>query len=175
MGTVGSPDPSKLIIAVMATNESVMATGHRMLAETFGTIDAESDVYPFTFTDYYQSEMGDGLVKQFVGIENLMVPDALPSIKHITNEMEMKVPRTDGLPGRALNLDPGYINGAQLILASTKNYSHRIYIDRGIYAELTLMFHKGEFKTLPWTYPDYKTDLAFSFFSAVRKQFLTQR
>jgi hypothetical protein len=89
--------------------------------------------------------------------------------------MEMNLQRPDGQPGRGINLDPGYINGAQLVLATTKNYSHRLYLDQGIYGEVTLIFRKGNFQALPWTYPDYKTDLAYAYFKSVRQLFLTQR
>lgn len=175
MGKANSPDLVKLIIALMAPNERVMDQGRLLLGHEFGDLDLESERFPFSFSTYYQEEMGEDLIKQFVSFKTLVDPGTLASIKHITNEMEQGMQRPDGAPGRGINLDPGYINGAQLVLATTKNYSHRLYLDRGIYGELTLMFSKGCFHPLPWTYPDYKTDLAYAFFTSVRQLFLRQR
>ena len=175
MGTADSPEPVKLMIALMAQNKEMIAQGRIMLETEFGDVDSESESYPFSFSDYYQKEMGLKLIKQFTSFKDTVNPGTLSSIKHITNEMEMNLQRPDGQPGRRINLDPGYINGAQLVLATTKNYSHRLYLDQGIYGEVTLIFRKGNFQALPWTYPDYKTDLAYAYFKSVRQLFLTQR
>ena len=175
MGIAGSPEPAKLIAALMASDETGLAQGRTRLGQEFGDLDVESEIYPFSFSTYYQDEMGADLIKQFVSFKDLVDPGTLASIKQITNNMERATKRSESLPGRGINLDPGYINGAQLVLATTKNYSHRLYLDQGIYGELTLMFSKGVFHPLPWTYRDYKTDLATTFFIAVRQLFLSQR
>ena len=175
MGIAGSPEPAKLIAALMASDETALAQGRTRLSQEFGDIDVESGIYPFSFSTYYQDDMGADLIKQFVSFKDLVDPGTLASVKQITNNMERATKRSESLPGRGINLDPGYINGAQLVLATTKNYSHRLYLDQGIYGELTLMFSKGVFHPLPWTYRDYKTDLAATFFIAVRQLFLSQR
>jgi len=175
MGTADLPEPVKLMIALMAQNKKLIAQGRIMLGTEFGDLDSESEFYPFSFSAYYQKEMGVELIKQFISFKDHVNPGALASIKHITNEVEQDIQRPDDQPGRGINLDPGYINGAQLVLATTKNYSHRLYLDQGIYGEVTLIFRKGNFQSLPWTYPDYKTDLAYAYFKSVRQLFLTQR
>ena len=175
MGTPGHPEPAKLLCAVMGQSESMLAQGRGLLAERYGPVELEGPVFDFSFSSYYEREMGAGLVKQFLGFEPLVEPGNLADIKRTCNDLETGVPRSNGKPGRGLNLDPGYINGAQLVLATTKNYSHRIYIGKGIYAEVTLLYHRGAFAPMPWTYRDYRTEEALAFFTRVREAFLDQR
>ncbi|MDP2953277.1 MAG: DUF4416 family protein, partial [Chloroflexota bacterium] len=41
---------------------------------------------------------------------------------------------------------------------TTKDRGHRIYLSEGIYAEVTLVWKRGEgFQPEEWTYPDYRT------------------
>ena len=175
MGTPGKPDPVKLVCAVMGRDESMLARGRGLLAERYGPVDLAGPVYDFSFSSYYEPEMGTGLIKQFLGFEPLVDPENLAEIKRACNDMEAGAARSDGLPGRGLNIDPGYVNGAQLVLATTKNYSHRIYIGKGIYAEVTLLYTRGEFTPMPWTYRDYRTEEALAFFTRARGVFLDQR
>ena len=174
MGTATSPLPVKLITALLWRDAEIMAVARRLLTDRFGPVDTESEVYPFTFTSYYAEEMGDTLIKQFVSFSNLIDPEALADAKLFTNETEQGLSRTDGQPGRAVNIDPGYITGAKLVLATTKDYSHRVYLRRGIYAETTLQFRYEVFHPYPWTYPDYKTELALDYFTRVRRIYLEQ-
>jgi hypothetical protein len=171
----GVPEPVKLIAGIMGQNPEILDTGRRLLETHFGAIDSASLEYPFLFTSYYEEEMGASLIKQFVSFRETVDPGALADIKNRTNTLERLVSRPDGRPGRGLNLDPGYLNGAQLVLATTKNYSHRIYLRDGVFAEVTLIYNKGRFEPLPWTYRDYKTDLAIGYFQTARQIFLEQR
>ncbi|HOK40243.1 MAG TPA: DUF4416 family protein, partial [bacterium] len=75
---------------------------------------------------------------------------------------------------RQVNIDPGYINLAKLVLVSTKDYSHRIYLSNGIYAEATLFFRHNQFETFPYTYPDYATDEVRNILKEIRKLFKSQ-
>jgi len=81
----------------------------------------------------------------------------------------------DGLPGaavtRPLNLDPGYLTEAKLVLASTKDHAHRIYLGRGIYAEVTLHYQNGRWQSHDWTYPDFQRPDYHLFFSQCRDFF----
>ena len=175
MGTPGSSEPVKLVCAVMGQSESMLVRGRDLMAERYGAVDLASPVFDFSFSSYYEPEMGPGLVKQFLGFGPLVDPAHLVEIKRTSNDLEARVARSDGVPGRGVNLDPGYVNGGQLVLATTKNYSHRIYIGKGIYAEVTLLYSRGAFTPLPWTYRDYRTDEALAFFTSVRGVFLGQR
>ena len=115
--------------------------------------------------------MGDGLKKQFFSFEKPVMPDQLADIKNSTNEIESGY-SVNGK--RTVNLDPGYLEESKMILASTKNFSHRIYLKDGIWAELTLSYANGKFVTHPWTYPDYQTELAYDFLSKVREKYISQ-
>ena len=175
MGTPGSSEPVKLVCAVMGRDEKVLSKGRDLMAKRYGEVEQASTVFDFSFSSYYESEMGAGLVKQFFGFGPLVDPAHLPGVKRTSNDLETTVARSDGMPGRGVNIDPGYVNGGQLVLATTKNYSHRIYVGRGIYAEVTLLYTRGAFTSLPWTYRDYRTEEALAFFSRVRSAFLKQR
>ena len=175
MGTPGYSEPAKLICAVMGQDEAMLNRGRDLMAERYGEAELTSPVFEFSFTSYYEPEMGAGLVKRFIGFGPLVDPADLAGIKRTSNDLEAGVARPDSLPGRGVNIDPGYINGGQLVLATTKNYSHRIYLGNGIYAELTLLYTRGAFTPMPWTYRDYRTDEALAFFARVRGAFLAQR
>ena len=175
MGTPGSSEAAKLVCAVMGRDEAMLAKGRDLMAERYGAVEFESPVYDFSFSAYYEPEMGEGLVKRFLGFGPHVDPGDLAEVKRTSNALESELARPDGLPGRGVNIDPGYVNGGQLVLATTKNYSHRIYIGKGIYAEVTLLFTRGAYTPLPWTYPDYRTGEALAFFTRVREAFLNQR
>lgn len=132
---------------------------YSLLENTFGNIDLKSEIIPFNFTDYYEKEMGRNLRRQWVSFEKLIPTESLADIKLAAINIEKELKRTDGT--RTVNLDPGYITLYNLILASTKNYSHRIYIGKNIYAEITLIYKSHTFHPLEWTYPDYKENTVF--------------
>ncbi len=169
------PKPVKLVIGILAANQNCLQTAVDTLTSEFGSADLKSDVWPFTQTDYYKDQIGDNILRQFLTIEKLIDPAELAEIKLKTNDLEQKLTAESGLDlPRPVNLDPGIIEPSKLILASTKNYSHRIYIGEKIYAEVTLIFDKGAWSALPYTYPDYKQDCYHDFFSKVRQRLLEQ-
>ncbi len=141
------------------------------LQSVAGSVEEQSDVFDFSFSDYYEDEMGPGLKKVFLSFRSLVDPDALPRIKLKTNEIEARWSETGK---RRVNLDPGYITGAKLILASTKDFAHRVFIGEGIYGDVQLRFIHNRFHANEWTYPDYQTGLALSFFQGVRAKFMKQ-
>lgn len=126
-----------------------------------------SEPFPFTQTDYYENEMGRGLSRQWVVFHQLVYPDMLVDLKHQTNGIEQRQLTRQG--NRTINLDPGVVTMGNVVLASTKNSYHRIYLGRGIYAELTLVFHDRRFHALDWTYPDYREARTIDFFARVRE------
>lgn len=157
--------PVKLICGVtFATSVDIDAVDSK-LESRFGPIDSQSGKIDFSYTDYYAKEMGSGLIKRFLSFKNLIIPDQLAKIKKeaISIEAEFAV---EGK--RTVNLDPGYLEESKLVLASTKNFSHRIYLGDNIWGEVTLRYKNGRFVTHPWTYPDYATPLAFEFFKSAR-------
>ena len=144
MWELNKPKPVKLIIGILAANELALLAGLESVGAEFGEVDFVSDIWDFTQTDYYKDQMGEDILRQFVSIDELIEPGKLAEIKLKTNEIERKLAgklKID-LP-RPVNLDPGIIEPSKLILASTKNFSHRIYIGKNIYAEVTLVYDKG--------------------------------
>ncbi len=131
------------------------------------TIESNSEIINFDFTDYYTNEMGKEILRYWISFTPLVSPEQLWKIKIFTNKLEQEN-FTDKSGNRKLNLDPGYIEGSKLVLFSTKNFAHRIYLAEGIYAEVTLVYKHGKFEFLAWTYPDYKTVQAINFFSFIR-------
>jgi len=175
MWNIEKPKPVKLIIGILAADQSCLQAGRDSITEQFGAADLISDSWSFTHTDYYKDELGRRPLRQFVSIEKLIDPGELAQVKHKTNRMEQKLAaalETD-LP-RPVNLDPGIIEPSKLILASTKNFSQRIYIGENMYAELTLMFCRGKWQDFVYTYPDYKQPCYHEFFNRVRRRLLEQ-
>lgn len=175
MWDLKDPKPVKLIIAILAADRQCLHAAIETIENKFGNIDSTSDIWPFTQTDYYKDQTGSNILRQFVSIERLIDPGNLAKIKHKTNKLEQKLAKSLALPvPRPVNLDPGIIESSKLVLATTKNYSHRIYIGKKMYAEVTLVFDKGTWRPLPYTYPDYKQQCYFDFFAKVRTRLLEQ-
>lgn len=124
------------------------------LENKFGEIERVSSAIPFSFTDYYNPEMGEGIERFFVSFRDLVSPDALREAKLFTNKLEKEYLSDSG---RSINLDPGTLSTANIILATTKNRSHRIAIGSKLYAEVTLIYQNHGFVSFPWTYSDYKS------------------
>ena len=144
----------------------------RLLEETFSTIEIKSEPYDFSgFTDYYESEMGKGLIKLFVVFSDLQPPEALPNFKINSNQIESKFILNSK---RQLNIDPGYVSEAKVVLATTKNYDHRIYLGEGIFGDIHLKFTNKVFQSQPWTYPDYKQEKVIQFFMELRQSYFKQ-
>jgi len=142
----------------------------------FGPVILESPSYPFTHTKYYEAEMGPGLAKFFWVFGGFPPRETLVEAKGFTNALEEELAEErGGILRRKVNLDPGYVTGAQLVLATTKGYSHRIYLRDGIYAEVTLVYHGGGFKPLDWTYPDYRMPMVLRFMEEVRQGLLMEK
>jgi hypothetical protein len=130
-------------------------------------------VFQFKFTDYYYQEMGENILRVYFSFHRMIKRDELADVKLASNIFETKFADSQGR--RKVNIDPGIVLPGNLTLATTKDSAHRIYIGKGIYAEITLIYEKGEYRSLPWTYPDYALKEIRHFFSEVRKQMLRQR
>ena len=168
MGRIKEPHPAKLIVGIIAS-PGFVELAHTVIEKNLGKIDYESSVIPFDWTNYYLEEMGENLLRQWVSVEGLVRQDELPDIKLLTNELE----KANASDGRKINLDPGLLLHSKLILATTKDYSHRIYLGKGIFAEVTLIYRrKSGFQPLQWTYPDYKSPYALEFFNRVREIYI---
>ena len=170
MGKTGFPAKAKLFFAILYSDEALYKQALKDLTEKFGEMDEESSSFRFDLTDYYEEEMGAELEKKIVTAEKLIDKSTLAEIKLYTNSVEEKYQGEDG--SRKINIDPGYITASKLVLATTKNYQHRIYLQNGIFAEITLIFKKGRVEFNPWTYPDYKLKTTTDFFLKVRNEYM---
>ncbi|HOJ71309.1 MAG TPA: DUF4416 family protein [Syntrophorhabdaceae bacterium] len=152
MGIVKIPKPVMFFASIIYKDEGMLGVAIDALEEKIGDIHEKTQRMAFDHTDYYSGEMGDSLCRILVLFEPLMPREYLIETKLTTNSIEMDL---SGGEKRKINIDPGYITLENVILATTKNYTHRIYMGSGIYADLTLIFKKGTYTPLEWTYPDY--------------------
>jgi hypothetical protein len=168
MGKIEKVLKVKLIIGILTNQLDLFEEVIGLLKKEYGTIDIKTDLIDFNHTNYYTQEMGKNLKKMFVSFEKLIEPNKIVDIKLKTNAIE-EMFKTDNSAGRKINIDPGYIELAKLVLASTKNFSHRISLDKGIYAEVALIYQNKKYRFLPWTYPDYQKKEYLEFFYKTRK------
>ena len=169
MSSPSKPDLAKLLIGVFTKDKNLFPIIAKELSEKFGTADIVSSWMPFNYTDYYEPEMGESLMRRMLSFEKRIEQDELVEIKLITNELEKKY-LCEGK--RIANIDPGYMLKSRFVLATGKDFTHRVYIGRGIYADLTLIFKGGTFQTLPWTYPDYADNIMLSYLTGVRNKYI---
>ncbi len=144
----------------------------RLLENTFSEVEIKSKPYEFSdFTQYYEMEMGTSLKKLFIVFYELQPPEKLPEFKIKTNHIESKFII---VKNRQINIDPGYISEAKVVLATTKNYDHRIYLGEGVFGDIHLKFTQKSFQPQPWTYPDYKQEKVIQFFEELRQKYFKQ-
>ncbi len=142
------------------------------LEDKYGTISLITEPFDFSFTNYYVPEMGEGIKRFFICFDTLISPDMLSSVKTFTNELELLYAEGDN---RKINLDPGLISEANLVLATTKNRSHRIAIGDGLFAEVTLIYQNHKWQGFPWTYADYRSDIVQKYMLEFRFKYLALR
>lgn len=169
-----SAPAAKLILGALYREHSLWERAVEKLVGLYGPLDPKVLTFPFDCTDYYQAEMGSQLVRLFCSFREPVPQEELASAKISTNALEKALAgREKGKVRRGVNLDPGLLTLSNLILATTKGYSHRIYLREGIYAEVTLIFQEDGFRPLEWTYPDYRMEQSLSFFNSVRRDWYT--
>lgn len=171
MGTIHLPEPVKLVVSILGGDVALLEEAEAALQEAFGPVDYRSGLFPFHHTAYYEPEMGPDLKRRIVAFQRLVDPGDLPAIKRRTNALEGWW-TVEGK--RRVNLDPGYVDLGKLVLASTKNHAHRIYLGQGIYAEVTLHYRGGRFQPWPWTYPDYASEEYCRLFGEIRALYQAQ-
>lgn len=176
MWDLETPQPAKLIVGILASDGEALAAARAALAEAYGPLDLTSDIWPFEHTDYYREQAGPDMLRQFVAAERLVDPATLAAIKHRTNDLEHTLADQLARPWpRPVNLDPGLIEPAKLVLASTKNFSHRVYLGDRMYAEVTLTYSKGAWRAMPFTFPDFREGRYHGFFDQARRRLIEQR
>ncbi len=171
MGVIGTPKKTKLFCGIISSNAEIEQKTLTALEKKFGEIDLTSAAMPFDFSDYYNPEMGNNLNRFWISFKKLITAADIAGIKNFTNSTEDSFAVNNK---RRINIDPGYITPANVILATTKDYSHRIYLSDGIYGEVTAIYKKAEVVKLPWSYPDYFSNPATEFLLKVRKDLMKQ-
>lgn len=169
MSTPSLPGPARLVIGVFMADKGLLEQVTKDLVAVFGPVDMMSQWFSFHHTSYYEKEMGSPLFRRLFSFSCLIDQESLPDIKFATNQIEAKYAKNGQ---RQINIDPGYLVLERFVLATGKNFIHRLYLAKGIYADLTLLYTKDGFSPLPWTYPDYAQDKIKNFLGAVRKKFL---
>ncbi len=187
-----NPKPVKLFIGMLSQDISLFDELKKKLKEDFGPIDLESPIWEWNHTDYYSKEMGDGLKRQFVFFQDLISPESISEIKLKTIALEKQYLNPPisplnkggikggcliakggqrGVGRRRINLDPGYLDSAKIVLVSTKDFSHRIYLGNGIYGEVTLIYSGNAYQVLPYTFPDFRTQEYQDVFKKAREMY----
>ena len=174
MGKIQQALPVKLIAGILTSIPGLLSETEKELTVLFGAIDARSEIFPFGWTGYYDAEMGSPLYRRFLGFADLIEASAVADAKIATNELESLMAGKYPGVGRPVNLDPGYLEQSKIVLASTKNFFHRILVSRGIYAEVTLHYQDKRWKPFPWTFPDYGSEKYHPFFTALRENYRRQ-
>ncbi|MDP2938893.1 MAG: DUF4416 family protein [Candidatus Omnitrophota bacterium] len=171
MGKIQEEIPVKLIVGFIFSKQEILKKSFRSLIKKFGKIDFESERLIFNYSTYYEKEFGEDLKRKFISFNKLILPSRLAKTKKFCNSLELKLSEKGK---RQINIDPGYISASKLVLATTKDFAHRIYLSMGIFAELTLNFRGNSFAACEWTYPDYKTQEYIQIFNQIRLNYLRQ-
>lgn len=175
MGDIRSHEPVLAIMAAFSRYDEALSWAKERAEHEWGRICLASERFQFVETKYYESTMGTGIGKELWAFEELIDPARLVELKLLSNAWEEAFRLQHHYEeARPLNLDPGYLTEAKLVLATTKDRDHRLYLDRGIYAEVTLFYHAGVWESRPWTYPDYRRPDYHQFLTRCR-EYLRQR
>ncbi len=177
MGEPRIPIPVKLFVGMLSPEIGLFDICADLLSAEYGSIDFQSEVLPWGMSDYYHEEMGAGLLRKFIFFDRLVDPAMLANTKLLTNSIEARYSATIGTAvRRRINLDPGYVSEAKVVLASTKDFFHRVYLSMGIYAEVTLHYSaRGKtFLSFEHTYPDFRTKESIDLFNKAREMLRTK-
>jgi hypothetical protein len=167
VGTAETPEPAILFTGLLIGNISVDRERiYSILERELGSIILRSQAFPFRETDYYAAEMGSDILRVWIGFDRLIGQEELAGLKRKTNGLEERVFSRGGR--REVNIDPGYLTMGKVVLASTKNNQHRIYLGGGMYGEVTLRFRKNRYSPWEWTFADYRREEAVRFFRELR-------
>ena len=164
------PLPAQLMLSVLSSSwRDFHSRLLDLLTRRLGPVDFRSPPLAFTETSYYDAELGTPITREILGFESLVPPEQLADIKLETNALEQQFLQTRDR--RIFNLDPGLVFLERLVLATGKNFSHRIYLGKGIWADLTLLYQKGAWRSLPWTFPDYAGPAVQAVLSQLRSRY----
>lgn len=164
-------EPAKFFFAVAGGEKRYLPEVEDLLLAELGSVEFRSKIYCFSdFSRYYDRETGGRVWKYLFSVREMMPPETLVKVKLHSEQIQQQfLSERHGRTCRDVNIDPGYLNGWQVILSSVKNFTHRIYLEKGVYAETTLLYQKGDFQSLPWTYADYLSEPVLAFLNDARQ------
>ena len=165
MAKVKKYNSVKLVFGFIYHDEAIFLRAKNKIKKVFGQIDFESGALDFNGTDYYAQEMGSSLKRRFISFSKLIPMSELYRVKLYANRLESKFMDAKK---RLINIDPGYLDKAKLVLATTKDYAHRIYLQKGIFAEIALTYRGNSFSANDWSYPDYRSGAYIDIFNQIR-------
>ena len=166
MGEIRPLGRVKLIVWLLSRDSELFKNTRALLESLYGRVDFESEIINFTHTAYYKEELGDNLKRKFLSFEKSLGLENIYKVKLKTNLLEGRFTHHGR---RRINIDPGYLDLSKLVLFSTKDYSHRVHLAKGIFAEVTLYYKNKTYNPWPWTYPDYGTRAYIDIFNTIRK------
>ena len=169
MGKITFPDKAIVFCGILYNGDVAINTIEEIIQKYFGRIIFKSEIFEFVETDYYNDEMGKPIYRVFFAFNKLIEQDKVVELKLLSNKLEDEYFSINGK--RNVNVDPGYVTKAKVVLPTTKNFQHRIYLGRGIYAEVTLRWRKGSFSEWEWTFKDYRRNESINFFNRLRKYY----
>lgn len=174
MGMIRTPAEVKLFTGILTSVPELLPEVKLSLTDLFGAVDRQSELYDFDLTHYYDEEMGIPIRRCFLAFENLIPAEQIAAIKRATNGIESELASKYPRSPRPVNIDPGYLEESKIVLASTKNFYHRILLAQGIYGEVTLRYRQGRWEAFPWSFPDFRSGRYDRFFLDLRSRYRDQ-
>ncbi len=171
MGLSSNNNPVKLVTSFIYKDEACLEQAEKSILKRFGEYEPLIESLPFDYTDYYNEEFGEPLKRKLVAFKKLVKIDKIYKVKQFSNKIENRL-KEGGK--RRVNIDPGYVTEAKLVLLTTKDYTHRLYVGGKIFAETTLYYQNDAFRAWPWTYPDYASDELRGYFEKIRDIYVGQ-
>jgi hypothetical protein len=162
------PDSAELVISLLSAKQNPLEVIQKDLECIFGPVEDVVGPLKFEFTTYYDMELGKGIRRWIISFANVVDPSGLAEIKLATNEIEQRYSKEGR---RQFNLDPGLITLGNFVLATGKNNAHRVYLNKGIFADLTLIFRRASYGPLEWTYPDYSDSVLLDVLNRIRESY----
>ena len=177
MGSIRqTPTDALLFFAIFSGSQECLDRTKDRLLEEYGPLLVLGPRISFTDTDYYDRTMGPGLRKEWFAVDRIIDQSDLGPLKIATQRLEgLITEETSGGVKRPINIDPGMIDLGKVMLASTKNHAHRVYVGSGIFVEVTLYLCEGMWAGWPWTYPDYRRTEVHDFFTRAREEYRLKR
>ncbi len=162
-------EPVVRFCAVISRHAEAIQWAIDRLAASWGGIAMRADAVSFDAHGFYAETMGDELRQVLVMLDGFVDPGGLADWKHLTMDWEREyAAASEHAEPRPLNLDPGYVTQAKMVLATIKDRDHRIYLTRGMFAEVTLNYVGKRWVHHRWTYPSYRSDEVAQFSQACR-------